>query len=91
MTRLEREAARRSLLKEVRALKPLARDRRHRNPFVFVVASAFLDYISKLAYGAGGAAECKKFIRRYLARTRPRYRTFAYRFANGTVTHDLPD
>jgi hypothetical protein len=73
------------------ALKRLARDPRHRNAFVFVVASAFVEYLSKLAYDGGGAQAYKRFIREYLASINPKYCDFEYRLKDGTVERDLPE
>lgn len=78
-------------LATARALKKLAKDPRHRNALVFVVASAFIEYLGKLVFTGTGAVEYKKFVRSYLARIRTRYRTFTYRFVDGTVKRDLPE
>ena len=90
MTHSQLANLRRRFLQSALALKRLARDPRQRNPFVFVIASAFLEYLSKLAYNGGRAAEYKRFITRYLSVVNHRYRTFQYRFANGTTKRDLP-
>ncbi|HEY6195522.1 MAG TPA: hypothetical protein VI504_10805 [Candidatus Eisenbacteria bacterium] len=78
-------------LANARALKKLARDPKHRNALVFVVASAFIEYLSKLVFTGTGAKEYKKFVRSYLARTRKRYRTFTYRFTGAPAKRDLPE
>jgi len=74
----------------VRALKRLAGDPRQRNPIVFIAGSAFIEYLSKLFYGRGGAAEYKKFIRLHLSKANPGYRSFVYRFPSGVRKRDLP-
>lgn len=72
------------------AVRRLARDGSHRNPLVFVVASAAIEYLGKLYYAKSGAATFKKFVSRRLARTNKKYRTFRYRLGKGKVVRDLP-
>jgi hypothetical protein len=90
MSRAELIRLQRGFLTSVRALKRLAKDPRQRNPIVFVAASAFIEYLSKLFYGRGGPTEYKKFVRLHLSKANSRYRTFAYRFADGSMRRDLP-
>jgi len=90
MKRAQLLRTQKSFMTTVRALKRLARDPQQRNPIVFVVASAFIEYLSKLFYGRGGAGEYKKFVRLHLSKANPDYRQFVYRFPDGTTKRDLP-
>lgn len=57
-------------------------------PWVFLAASAMLDYLAKLVAGADQKAQgYKAFVRNYLGAVRPLYRDFKYR--NGGP--DLPE
>jgi hypothetical protein len=59
-------------------------------PWVFLMSSAFLEYLAKLANGKDKSKQrrtgYKSFICEYLAEVRPRYRDFEYK----SGTKDLP-
>jgi len=56
------------------------------SPLVFVLASAFLDYLAKLSQGKNNHAEgYKKFINDWMSKIRPAYLTFQYKCGK----HDL--
>lgn len=58
-----------------------------RTPWVFVCSAAMIDYLSKLVNGEDkGGTGYKGFIRDYMAKVRPEYKTFTY--ADGK--QDLP-
>jgi hypothetical protein len=49
-------------------------------PLVFVCASAFLEYVAKLAQGQDcGGRGYKDFIETWMSRARPEYKDFRYR------------
>lgn len=56
--------------------------------WVFVGAAALIDYLAKLVDGKDNKAKgYKKFIRTYMKRVRPQYRTFTYK--NGKQDLDV--
>ena len=68
-------------------LKKLSRDKNYVNPWIFVCASAFIDYLAKIAYGKDMQRRGYiSFISDYLSKINPKYRTFTYK--NGK--RDLP-
>jgi len=58
------------------------------SPLVFVLASAYLDYLAKLPLGENGHAKgYKDFITDWLSRVRPEYKSFQFRCGMA----DLPE
>ena len=69
-------------------LKRLSRDKSQVNPWIFVCASAFIDYLAKIVNGQDmQGSGYKGFISDYLSIINPVYKTFTYK--NGK--QDLPD
>ncbi len=69
-------------------LTQLSRDRNFVTPWIYVTASAFLDYLTKIVNGRDrGRMGYKDFIEDYLSVINPAYKTFTYQNGNA----DLPD
>ena len=82
------DQAKNYFLDRIGELNQLSHDKNYVNPWIFVCASAFIDYLAKIVSGADrGRTGYKDFIKDYLSRINSNYKNFTYNDGK----KDLPD